>query len=529
MSRQATFAVLLLAICGSCATATDAPAEMDSGKHDVLLLMPSGPIHIRVAIAETGKPLEQMRRDFMTRLVQQLDIDQDGLLGRDETTKHPLFVSGRRFTGNKFLDSLRSKKPYTSEEIRLAIDRAGGQLVTFRQNDALVDQDLSVFRVLDEDQSGRIERAEMRTAAARIAARDLDFDQCITFDEFMDQPPEPLNPAVISTDTAEPPPNIYSDLMRNAAEPTMAQRLIRSYDLNKDAHLSPQELKWTEARCAVLDTSGDGLVSAQELSRLRFASPDLELAVDFATETGASLQRIRSQETLIVKQERDNVLAMQAGDLSIRVGYRNRDPMAEAEENARNAFNAIDVDANGYLDRKEIIEHPRFERYLFDAMDSDADERVFANEMLAYVRSYTEPASTSCQLTLLNMGSGYFQMLDRNSDGRISIRELRASEEYLLAATNDADTINPSRTNKNFRMEIQRGGVSLFGRVDRPEAESPSALLMPPTGPIWFQRMDRNADGDLTWDEFLGPREVYHQLDADQDGLVDQAEAARAK
>ena len=40
--------------------------------------------------------------------------------------------------------------------------------------------------------------------------------------------------------------------------------------------------------------------------------------------------------------------------------------------------------------------------------------------------------------------------------------------------------------------------------------------------------MDRNGDGDLTWDEFLGPREVFHQLDADQDDLIDETEAKKA-
>ena len=49
-----------------------------------------------------------------------------------------------------------------------------------------------------------------------------------------------------------------------------------------------------------------------------------------------------------------------------------------------------------------------------------------------------------------------------------------------------------------------------------------------PTGPIWFQRMDRNNDGDLTWNEFLGPREVYHELDADHDDLLDPNEAGKA-
>jgi hypothetical protein len=41
--------------------------------------------------------------------------------------------------------------------------------------------------------------------------------------------------------------------------------------------------------------------------------------------------------------------------------------------------------------------------------------------------------------------------------------------------------------------------------------------------------MDRNNDGDLTWNEFLGPREVFHKLDADGDGLLDPVEAAKAK
>ena len=47
-------------------------------------------------------------------------------------------------------------------------------------------------------------------------------------------------------------------------------------------------------------------------------------------------------------------------------------------------------------------------------------------------------------------------------------------------------------------------------------------------GPIWVQRMDRNMDGDLTWKEFLGPRPVFEELDADHDGLIDPVEAEKA-
>lgn len=511
-------------------TAVAADPEPQPGQHDVLLLLPQGPLHLRIHVTHDGKPLEDLRHAYTQTLVAQLDVDQDGKLDRDETTKHPLFVSGRRFTGNKFLNSLRAKKPYTDDEIKLAVDRAAGQLVTFRQNDALVDQDLSVFKALDADESGLVERIEMRTAAARIADRDQDFDQCITFDEFLDQPDATgMNAQVVSPVNDEPPPNILSEVMRNAAEPIMGPRLIRKYDQDRDAHLSAVELHWSEDRVAELDSSKDQRLSVQELSRLRHGQPDIELQVDFADQpAGGNMTLVGIRDSVNLEQEREDVFNIDTGEITMRIGYRHRDPIAESEANARNAFNAIDTDANGYLDREEIIDRQRFERYLFDAMDKDGDDRVFAEEMLGYVNAYTEPASTSCQMTMFDMGSGYFQMLDKNADGRISIRELRRIEDSLLQARNDGDTINPSRATKSFRIEIQRGGVSLFGRVDRPEAETPAALLKPPTGPIWFQRMDRNADGDLTWDEFLGPRQVFHELDKDQDDLIDQTEAEAA-
>ena len=40
--------------------------------------------------------------------------------------------------------------------------------------------------------------------------------------------------------------------------------------------------------------------------------------------------------------------------------------------------------------------------------------------------------------------------------------------------------------------------------------------------------MDRNLDGDVSWKEFLGPRHVFEELDADHDGLIDPFEAERA-
>ena len=47
-------------------------------------------------------------------------------------------------------------------------------------------------------------------------------------------------------------------------------------------------------------------------------------------------------------------------------------------------------------------------------------------------------------------------------------------------------------------------------------------------GPHWFQKMDRNHDGDLSPREFLFPRDTFRRLDANGDGLIDAAEARGA-
>ena len=80
-------------------------------------------------------------------------------------------------------------------------------------------------------------------------------------------------------------------------------------------------------------------------------------------------------------------------------------------------------------------------------------------------------------------------------------------------------------------MEVVRGTFQLFGTGPMGESTVPRLVVQQrvPVGPIWFQRMDRNMDGDLTWKEFLGPRHVFEELDADGDGLIDPVEAERAE
>ncbi|OYP29376.1 hypothetical protein [Rhodopirellula sp. MGV] len=512
----------LMAVSGE--STVDSSGEF--GTHDMFMLAPAGPVHLRLLITNGGKSLAGTRDAYLNRLTSALDSDKDGKVSREEAGAHPLFVSNTRFTGNKFLQSLRSRRPFSKEELELAVDRAAGQLVTYRQNNSLAEQDMNVFNVLDQDKSGSIERAEMRLAAASIAERDTDFDQCITFDEFLEQPTQVLPNVVVNSLADDPPGSVHADMLRDATEPVLAARLIRTYDRNRDRRLSFDELGWDVSRAKPLDINSDGQLDLRELAAISSGEPEMTLAVDLEQSSAGSL-RLLASSFGDVKTDSD-VIRIRHDALNLSISYRHRDPVSEAETNASEAFNQIDVDANGYLDRDEIADHQRFERYLFDAMDRDGDDRVFSNEMLDYVRDYTEPASTTCQITLMDSGKGFFQVLDENADGRISIRELRACEENLLKSNQGRPHIDPEQMMASFRIEIKRGGTSLFGRVDRPTIETPAALLAAPEGPIWFQRMDRNSDGDLTWDEFLGSRSTFHQLDQDHDSLIDKNEASLA-
>jgi hypothetical protein len=175
------------------------------------------------------------------------------------------------------------------------------------------------------------------------------------------------------------------------------------------------------------------------------------------------------------------------------------------------------------------MERTRFERGLFDLLDADGDDKIFVDEMKQYVRARGEPVAATCRVNVYDTGNGFFMALDANADGRISEREKRKAAASLAQLDRDGrQGVGQSEPVHHFHMEFVRGSYQLFGPSEELLPQTPAFQKRTPTGPVWFQRMDRNNDGDLTWNEFLGPREVFHKLDADADDLIDPQEAAKA-
>ncbi|MBI3866780.1 MAG: EF-hand domain-containing protein [Planctomycetia bacterium] len=502
---------------------------------DVLLMLDESPLHLRFHLSLSGISLASARNAYAERLMKQLDTDGDGKLSPEEAARSPLSTARGKVTGGAYVKSLDGNRTKTHKDILdilQQVDQAAAAVV-YRQDTSASNNDMEVFRFLDTDGSGYIDASEMAAAAAKILQRDLDQDECVTFQEFLPQPdPDEVAAQVVVArpGASERPVATKADLIFDVGQPLLPRAMFKKYDRNRDNKLTAAELGWEPERVKMLDRNSDGKLDERELSKVAETPVDLELAIDLAgaAEGEPVFTILATAGQRIDDARRPDLVRLAFAKTTLTLSFRKIDPIKAAVANAMQVFNRLDVDGNGYLDKQETSMGIRFERGLFDALDADGDGKIFGEEMEKYVKVRGEPAATQARVNLYDMGRGFFESLDANGDGRISMREMKSAGKALQKmARKDPSRLTPSDPVRNFHIEFLRGSFVLFGPTDQMIAQNapPNFAERASVGPIWFQRMDRNNDGDLTWNEFLGPREAFHRIDTDGDGLIDAKEA----
>jgi Ca2+-binding EF-hand superfamily protein len=181
----------------------------------------------------------------------------------------------------------------------------------------------------------------------------------------------------------------------------------------------------------------------------------------------------------------------------------------------------FDNDKNGYLSAEELAGN--YAR-LIPMWDLDEDGKVYPKEIVESYEQLRMAQDTSVRASVAYSGNAVFQSLDQNRDNRLSLREMRSAADVLKKFDkNKNGQITGDEIPLTFGVSFALGYSYVEGgqRTVRPQATSPAKT----DAPEWFTRMDRNGDGDLTIKEFLGDKEQFQKLDANQDGFIEPKEA----
>jgi Ca2+-binding EF-hand superfamily protein len=541
------------------------------GPYDIVFLSQARPVVVRLDVRVDGKPLQAAWDDFIDYVFKYADTDGDGVLNKEEAEGAPepsslnsgaflfggfggMAPGGRatmdankdgKVTREEFADFYR-KSGLPPFQVQVKNDNGPRMGMPFQQKaPSAADLNAALMKLLDKDRDGKLSRAELAAAPEIFRKLDLDEDEVITHQELL---PDftPLNLAfggVAYATGGQGPKQPDNDPVflapSGGSSRDVARRLLTRYGKGKKT-LTRADIALGAEEFARLDRDGNGELDAEELAHFLPRTPDLsaivrlgERGVNEATIDPAPGQA-RPPAGVTLRAAQDTmVLSFGQERLAVRVGASK--PRAQLGAFIRQAavaqFQAADRDNNGYLDEKEI-QRSGFGR-MAKQIDRDGDGKIYEKELIAYLEKVEEMqarATSSCvTLHFADAGKGLFDLFDLDRDGRLSLREIQAMPK-VVDELGKGGAISAADIPHSYLFRVEQGAGG--GGVD-PFAvfETLGVNNGPPPplgrGPLWFQRMDRNRDGDVSRREFLGSDELFRRIDTDGDGLISLEEAIR--
>lgn len=462
----------------------------------------------------------------------------------------------------------------------------GAKVITLGASEPVSAEALSnaIFNLLDKNKDGKLSRDELAAAPAVFAALDANDDEMITPKEILPNAGSgnvygfkqdaaavvvSRNSPTVSTENA--PVMLINPGESGAA---LARQLLARYGPkgDKKKKLSAADLGMDQASFDKLDADKDGLLDAEELAQFAKRVPDVELNIKIpvkAVEPAQSAKPAKPDKPrnlYAVPEEGtsgevdgtaraggaiDVKLTKTSGGIDIDLGVTHLELRAGAlasnsnlklnfklRDQYVNFFKQADTDNNGYLDEKEAMASPIF-RDVFKALDTDGDGMLYEKEMIAAldkVEELQKAVQTGCvTLALSDKGNGLFDLLDKDHDGRLSVRELRGAVDLIKMLDRDGDGLFArNELPHKFEMRVRQGPAGSGNDngnvvvVARSFSLSTQPAADKGVGPVWFRKMDTNRDGDVSRREFLGTDDEFRQIDTDGDGLISAKEAEEA-
>jgi Ca2+-binding EF-hand superfamily protein len=265
--------------------------------------------------------------------------------------------------------------------------------------------------------------------------------------------------------------------------------MLRQHDLDSDSKLSANEIGLSAPAFRQLDTDNDGKLTETELTSYRQQPPDADWVIRFGKMLpGTENRRFSSGRVQIHLWVNDGKLPRSVAEVCQLIAARSGKVQASASKSGEGLV------------------------WLTPFADRDSNGSVGSEELKAWLDLQQQIAKGQILLTVLGDG-GLFELLDVNHDGALSIRELRSAWQRISETRCvSKGGFQPSALPHVILAAASQGYPDRFGSHQR-------------SGPDWFLAMDRNGDGAVSRQEFIGASAVFQRLDSDRDGLLDAEEA----
>jgi Ca2+-binding EF-hand superfamily protein len=532
-------AVVLLGCCVATLSAAPMPAP-PADSQDFVFLASTRPVLLRVHVQVGGRPCTASWEEFTKKLFAWFDRDGDGVLSKAEVERTPnelyllahfqgaigLNIQGPTLLRLEDVDADKDGKVTPAEladyyrrtgllgPIRISLGSSAE--ATAAVTDALFDH-------LDADKDGKLSAKELENAAALLRSLDQDEDEMLTPAELASGrvnravPPAPLDLAGrVKANRKESHPLI--EIKPGEPADGLAQQVLAHYDGKLDAEEFAGFLRRTpdaEFTARVGSVVPGGSVTS-------FLLRQVGEGMSLAEVPPVRIEMAKGQTGLlaVVRRLDPQTLKVSVGDTILAL-YVSEDNQAATRGPKQFYLRQFRLAAKkGVLERKQAMQID-FLNQLFDLADRDGDGKLTEKELQGWLDLVEDGAGSRAVLTATDQGRSLFELLDADRDGRLSLRELRTAWSRLRPHARDGAGL--AKADIPRRVQVTLG----LGRQAFPVPSSTGKPAV--SAPLWFRKMDRNNDGDVSPREFLGTPEDFDRLDLDKDGLISADEARQAE